>query len=76
MSEDKPYQRLSDKILPALNLALEQKDLAIAESLTRALEMSMTRGAGGKDFVERREFTGEVEKALGALEALRKESQG
>lgn len=69
------YQRLSDKILPALNLALEQKDLSIAELLNRALEQALTRGAGGKDFVERREFTAEVEKALETLEALRAASR-
>lgn len=66
------YQRLSDKILPALILALEQKDLAIADALNRALELSMTRNAGGKNFVERREFAVDVEKALDQLDALRK----
>ena len=75
MSEKK-YERLSDTILKALTLALEQKDVAISDLLSRALEMAMTRGAGGKDFVERREFTAEVESALDQLEALRKVSRG
>jgi hypothetical protein len=73
---EKKYERLSDNILKALTLALTQKDLAICDLLSRALEMSMTRGAGGKDFVERREFTTEVEDALDQLEALRKVSRG
>ena len=75
MSEKK-YERLSDTILKALILSLEQKDVAISDLLSRALEMAMTRGAGGKDFVERREFTAEVESALDQLEALRKVSRG
>ena len=39
--------RLSDRILAALDLALEQEDLKVAELLTRAMEMSMTRNTGG-----------------------------
>ncbi len=50
---------------------MEQKDLAIAD-LDLALDRAMTRGAGGKDFVERREFTIEVEDVLKKLDALRK----
>lgn len=76
MADEKDYFRLSDKVLEALQLALEQKDLAIAEFLTRALEMAMTRGAGGKGFTERREFSGEVEQALSRLDALKKEARG
>jgi len=72
---EKNYERLSDTVLKALKLALEQKDLAVGDLLSRALEMAMTRGAGGKNFVERREFTDEVESALNQLEALRKVSR-
>ena len=75
MSE-KNYERLSDYVLKALQVALKQKDLTIADILSNALEMSMTRGAGGKDFVERREFTDEVENAFTQLEALRKAPRG
>lgn len=75
MAGDKDYFRLSDKVLEALKLALEQKDLAIAEFLTRALEMAMTRGAGGAGFTERREFSGDVEAALKALDDLKKEGR-
>ena len=69
---DKNYERLSDHILKALAFALVQKDLTIADILSSALEMSMTRAAGGKNFSERREFTSEVENVLNRLEALRK----
>ena len=68
---DTPYQRLSDKILDAFKLSLDQKDADIAEMLNRALQMAMTRGAGGKDFVERREFADDVEQALEKYEILR-----
>ena len=73
---EKGYERLSDQVLAALTLALAQKDLAVADILSSALEMAMTRGAGGKDFTERREFTAEVEKALCSLDVLRKASRG
>jgi hypothetical protein len=72
----KNYERLSDRVLEALNLALAQKDLAISDLLSRALEMAMTRGAGGRDFVERRDFTDEVELALNKLEGLRRAPRG
>ncbi len=68
---DTSYQRLSDKILDAFKLSLDQKDVDIAEMLNRALQMAMTRGAGGKDFVERREFADDVELALEKFETLR-----
>jgi hypothetical protein len=72
MSTQRDYERLSDRVLAALTVALEQKDIAISDLLRRALEMSMTRGAGGKDFTERREFADEVEKALTTLDKLHK----
>ena len=72
---EKGQERLSDMVLTALILALEQKDFAVSELLKSALEMSMTRGAGGKDFVERREFADEVQEALVSFDALRKVSR-
>lgn len=63
--------RLSDRILFALELALEQQDLETAEVLTRALEMSMTRKTGGGDFVERREYPKAVDDIMQKLRALR-----
>ena len=48
--------RLSDRILSALQLSVEQKDVDISELLKRALDLSMTRNSGGEDFVERRMY--------------------
>lgn len=63
--------RLSDRILSALELALEQEDLKIAETLSRAMEMSMTRNTGGGEFIERRDYPPELEKAMDKLYDLR-----
>jgi len=71
---ERTYERLSDTILTALILALEQEDIVISEMLKNVLEMAMTRGAGGKDFVERRKFTDEVQEAMIRFDALRKAS--
>ena len=68
---EKDKIRLSDRILSALELALEQDDLKISEILTRALELSMTRNTGGGEFVERREYPPEIEKAMDKLYDLR-----
>lgn len=67
-------QRLSDRILYALDLALDQGDLAVSGLLWQALELSMTRNAGGKNFVERRTFHQEVERTMNRLRELRKKS--
>ncbi len=72
----KQYQRLSDLVTQAMRLALDQKDVAIADILSRALEMSLTRNAGGRDFLERREMSDEVNKALDDLIALKKAAKG
>lgn len=66
--------RLSDRILNALNLSLEQEDLKISELLTQALEMAMTRSTGGAEFVERREYPPEIEEAMEKLSKLREKS--
>lgn len=63
--------RLSDRILYALELALEQEDVQVADMLTRALEMSMTRNTGGGEFVERRDYPAEIEEAMRKLHALK-----
>lgn len=63
--------RLSDRILQSLQLALEQEDVKIAELLTRALELSMTRNTGGGEFIERRDYPPEIEKAMDTLNDLR-----
>lgn len=62
--------RLSDRILKALELALEQDDVKIAEILTSALDLSMTRNTGGGDFVERRDYSPAMEAAMDKLSRL------
>lgn len=63
--------RLSDRILSALELSLEQNDLKISELLTRALEHAMTRNTGGGEFIERRDYPPEIEAAMSKLYVLR-----
>lgn len=72
MVDDPDYNRLSDKILEALQVALKQEDVLIAQILTDALEMSMTRNTGGGEFIERRNYPKEVEDAMAKLRALKK----
>ncbi len=63
--------RLSDRILFALQLALEQEDAQVAKTLTAALEISMTRNTGGNDFVERRDYSKDIEDAMERLSEMR-----
>lgn len=67
----KNKDRLSDRILFALELALEQHDLELSEALNKALEMSMTRNTGGGEFIERRDYPKEIETALEHLRKLK-----
>jgi len=67
--------RLSDTILTALQLSLKQGDLDVAKQLNSALEISMTRKAGGGNFVERRNFPKEMADALDKLNALKAEKR-
>lgn len=67
----KNKDRLSDRILFALELALEQNDLELSEALNKALEMAMTRNTGGGEFVERRDYPKEIEATLAQLRALK-----
>ena len=66
------HKRLGDRILYALELASEQEDLDVAETLNNALELSLTRNAGGRDFLERRDYPLDVEVALSKLRTLKK----
>lgn len=70
----KNKDRLSDRILFALELALEQQDLELSEGLNNALELAMTRNTGGGEFIERRDYPKEIETALGQLRALKKKA--
>lgn len=64
--------RLSDRILYALELSLEQEDVPIAENLARALELAMTRNTGGGEFIERRDYPEEIEAAMNKLLELQR----
>jgi hypothetical protein len=68
---NKRYVRLSDRILFALEKALDQEDLPICELLVRALDISMTRNTGGGEFIERRDYPNEIEIAMRRLTDLR-----
>lgn len=65
------YKRLSDRILFALELAVEQGDLGIADNLVAAMEQSITRATGGKDFTERRELAPEYDAVLSQYDDLK-----
>jgi hypothetical protein len=66
------FARLSDRILFALQYALDQEDAAIAELLVKALDMSMTRNTGGGEFIERRDYPPAIEEAMAKLAEIRK----
>jgi len=68
---EKNNERLADRILIALQLAISQEDKDIAEILGSALEMALTRNTGGKDFVERRDLSDDIQKALEQVQHLR-----
>lgn len=69
MTQD--LSRLSDRILSALELAIDQEDIDISELLVQAIELSMTRKTGGGHFVERRNYSEELKNAIQALEDLK-----
>ena len=64
-------RRLGDRILHALNLALDQKDLEVAEHLARALETALTR-FGGAGAVEHRDLSDSMILAFRKLDDLRR----
>ncbi len=66
--------RLSDRILTALELAVEQEDAQIGEILHKALDLSMTRNTGGGEFIERRDYPLNIEDTLDKLDALQKKA--
>lgn len=68
--------RLSDRILYALKLAVEQEDIKIAEALVLALEIAMTRNTGGGEFIERRDYPPEIEKQLDRLRTIKTKDSG
>jgi len=73
VSEEQPMgdeRRLGDRILYALELALEQKDLDVSELLAKALEATLTR-FGGPDAVDKRDLPERMLAAFDALDRLR-----
>lgn len=68
----KNKDRLSDRVLFAIELALEQQDVELAEMLNRAMELAMTRNTGGGEFIERRDYPKEIEKAIEKIRAMKK----
>lgn len=64
-------RRLGDRILVALDLALEQRHLEVAEHLARALEEALTR-FGGPDAVDHRDLSTGMIQAFERLSALRR----
>ena len=70
------YKRLSDRILFALELAVEQGDLQIADNLVTAMEQSITRATGGKNFQERRELAPEYDAVLAQYDDLKAQKAG
>ena len=70
-AQEKDKIRLSDRILSALELTIQQEDVAIADVLLKALDMSMTRNTGGNEFIERRDYPSEIEAAIDKLHDLR-----
>lgn len=69
------YKRLSDRILFALELAVEQGDLGIADNLVSAMEQAITRATGGKDFAERRELAPEYDAVLSQYDDLKADAK-
>ena len=63
-------RRLGDRILHALELALDQQDLEVAEMLCKALETALTR-FGGRGIVEHRPVPEPVLTAFCRFDQLR-----
>ena len=71
LDQNLDHERMADRILYALELAIEQKDLEIADGLKSALELAMTRNTGGGEFVERRDYPERIQQALDKLKAIK-----
>lgn len=66
-------RRLGDRILAALEMALEQRHLEVAEHLARALEETLTR-FGGPDAVDHRQVSAGLLLAFDRLDELRRDA--
>jgi hypothetical protein len=67
---DSADRRLGDRILAALELAIDQQQLEIAEQLWRALELALSR-YGGPDAIEKRDPPASLDAVLDRLLDLR-----
>lgn len=63
-------RRLAERIQPALQMAVDQRDTLIARLLHDALELALTRRSGGLEFVERRELGQEMSDTIDAYHGL------
>lgn len=68
-------RRLGDRILHALELALDQRDLETSELLCKALETALTR-FGGAGAVDKRPVPESILTAFDRLDHLRHETLG
>ncbi|HEY0832920.1 MAG TPA: hypothetical protein VGE72_03330 [Azospirillum sp.] len=78
MIEEQPMgdeRRLGDRILYALELALEQRDLDTCDLLAKALEVTLTR-FGGPGAVDKRDVPERMLAAFDALDRLRHSALG
>tara|TARA_Y100001936_G_scaffold66348_1_gene65269 strand:- start:1792 stop:1986 length:195 start_codon:yes stop_codon:yes gene_type:complete len=63
-------KRLSDRIVHALELAVEQGDSDISLILAGALELALTRQAGGQGFSERRSYSDALDELMTRAKSL------
>lgn len=70
-SKERSNIRLSDRILSALELALEQNDLEVSEILLTAIDQTLLRKTNDFNFVERRDYPPELDQALAKIQLLR-----
>lgn len=70
-ADKQDHHRLSDEILKALEVSLNQEDVQVSEQLVNALELAMTRNTGGQEYVERRTFPEQVDTALSRFHELK-----
>ena len=68
-------RRLGDRILHALELALDQRNLDVCELLCKALETALT-GFGGEGAVDKRPVPESILTAFERLDRLRHETLG
>ena len=68
-------RRLGDRIIFALELAVEQEQVEVAEYLRLALEEAMTR-IGGAGVVEKRDVPEQMMTVLEKLDTLRRRARG